>query len=133
MTTTTVDLLDAIHTHLADFELPDMWSVHVAASCLGPQVNVQLTHRDPPEIANALLAWADTLDAVIAESWRVPTGESVHLSVTGRLPGGTSIKIYGCLPFHESRFGSDVLEPNATTTIPLQTLRHLSAIAEVAV
>jgi hypothetical protein len=38
MATTTVDLLDAIHTHLADFELPDMWSVQVAASLLGPQV-----------------------------------------------------------------------------------------------
>jgi hypothetical protein len=132
MTTTTVDLLDAIHTHLADFELPDMWSVHVAASCLGPQVNVQLTHREPPETADALLAWADTLDAVIAESWRVPTGESVHLSVTGRLPGGVSIKVYGFLPFYESGFGDD-LEPNAATTIPLQTLRHLSAIAKVTV
>ena len=29
MATSTVDLLGAIHTHLADFELPDMWSVQV--------------------------------------------------------------------------------------------------------
>ena len=132
MATTTVDLLNAIHTHLADFELPDMWLVQVAASQLGPQVNVQLTDREAPEIAGALLAWADTLDAVTAESWRVPSGESVHLSVTGHLPNGVSIKVYGCLPFHDSGLGGD-LEPNATTTIPLQTLRHFSAIAEVAV
>ena len=132
MATSTVDLLGAIHTHLADFELPDMWSVQVGGSRLGPQVNVQLTHREPPEIAGALLAWADTLDAVTAEVWRVPTGESVHLSVTGHLPGGVSIKIYGFLPFRESGFVGD-LEPNATTTIPLQTLRHFSAIAEVTV
>lgn len=132
MATATVDLLGAIHTHLADFELPDMWSVQVGGSRLGPQVNVQLIHRDPPEIADALLAWADTLDGVIAESWRVPTGESVHLSVTGRLPGGVSIKVYGFLPFRNSGTGGD-LEPNATATIPLQTLRHLSAIAEVTV
>jgi hypothetical protein len=132
MTTTTVDLLDAIHTHLADFELPDMWSVQVAASQLGPQVYVQLTHREPPEIADALLAWVDTLDAVAVESWRVPSGESVHLSVTGQLPGGVSIKVYGFVPFRESGFGGD-LEPNAITTIPLQTLRHLSAIVEMTV
>ena len=132
MATTTVDLLDAIHTHLAEFELPDMWLVQVAASRLGPQVNVQLTDREPPEIAGALLAWTDTLDAVTAESWRVPSGESVHLSVTGHLPDGVSVKVYGSLPFHDCGFGSD-LEPNATTTIPLQTLRHLSANAEVAV
>ena len=132
MATTTVDLLDAIHTHLADFELPDMWLVQVAASQLGPQVNVQLTDREAPEIAGALLAWADTLDTVTAESWRVPSGESVHLSVTGHLPGSVSIKVYGFLPFSESGFGGD-LESNAITTIPLQTLRHLSAIAEVAV
>ena len=132
MTTTTVDLLDAIHTHLADFELPDMWSVQVVASLLGPQVNVQLTHREPPKIAAALLAWADTLDAVTAELWRVPSGDSVHLWVTGRLPGGVAIRVYGCLPFCGSGFGGD-LEPNATTTIPLHTLRHLSAMAEVTV
>ena len=132
MTTSTVDLLDVIHTHLVDFELPEMWSVQVVASLLGPQVNVQLTHREPPEIAGALLAWADTLDTVTAESWRVPSGDSVHLSVTGRLPGGVSVRIYGCLPFPESRFGGD-LEPNATTPVPLQTLRHLSVVAEVTV
>jgi hypothetical protein len=132
MATTTIDLLDAIHTHLADFELPDMWLVQVAASQLGPQVNVQLTNREAPEIADALLAWADTLDAVAVESWRVPSGESVHLSVTGQLPGGVSIKVYGFMPFRESGIGGD-LEPNAITTIPLQTLRHLSAIAEVTV
>ncbi len=130
MTTTTVDLLDAIHTHLADFELPDMWSVQVAASRLGPQVYVQLAHREPPEIAGALLAWADTLDAVTAESWRAPSGESVHLSVTGCLPGGVSVRVYGCLPFRGSGFGSD-LSPGTTTTIPLHTLRLFSAIAEV--
>jgi len=132
MATTTVDLLNAIHTHLADFELPDMWLVQVAASQLGPQVNVQLTDREAPEIAGALLAWADTLDAVTAESWRVPSGESVHLSVIGNLPDGVSIKVYGSLPFHDSGLDSD-LEPNATTTVLLQTLRHLSANAEVAV
>jgi hypothetical protein len=132
MTTTTVDLHDAIHTHLADFELPDMWSLQVVASRLGPQVSVQLAHREPPEIAGALLAWADTLDAVTAESWRVPSGESVHLWVTGRLPGGVSVRVYGCLPFRGSGFGGDP-EPNATTTIPLHTLRHLSAMAEVTV
>ncbi|MDQ3763536.1 MAG: hypothetical protein M3460_18480 [Actinomycetota bacterium] len=130
MTPTTVDLLDSIRTHLAEFELPAMWSVYMAASLGGPNVTVQLPRREAPEIASALLAWADTLTGVTADVWRVPKGDSVHLSVTGALPGGVSIQVYCCVPFTEHGVGAD-LAPNATTTIPLAALRHLAALGEV--
>ena len=100
--TTTVDLLDALCAHLAEFPFSAIASVHVAASTPAPQVTVQLPCHEPAEIARALLAWADTLTGVTAEAWRVPNGDSVHLSVTGGLPGGMTIRVYGGMPITEN-------------------------------
>jgi hypothetical protein len=127
--TTTADLLTAVCAHLAAFELPAIASVHAAASLSAPQVTVQLTYHDPSAIARALLAWADTLTAVTAQAWRVPQGDSVHLSVTGLLPDGASVLIYGGLPATHRGLGAD-LAPNATTTIPLSTVRHAATVEE---
>jgi hypothetical protein len=70
--TTAVDLLAAISTHLAEFELPPIASVHVIAAMTAPQVTVQLACHDLGDTARQLLAWADTLSEVAAEAWRVP-------------------------------------------------------------
>src|SRR5947209_6714671 len=121
--TTTVDLLAAITTHLAEFELPATASVHVAERMSGPQVTVQLSCRTPSAIAQELLAWADTLTDVSAEAWRVPRAHSVHLSVTGRLPGSTAVLVYGGLPATHCALATD-LAADATATIPLAALRH---------
>lgn len=126
--TTTVDLLDALCAHLTEFELPTIASVHVAAAIPAPQVTVQLACHQPPEIARALLTWADTLTRVTAEAWRVPCGDSVHLSVMGLLPSGASVQVYGGMRFIQEGFGAD-LGP-AATTIPLAALRHLAALRE---
>lgn len=121
----TVDLLAAVYAHLTEFDLPPTASVHVAAAMSPPQVTVQMPCGAPSVVANGLLAWADTLTEITAGAWRVPQGDSVHLSVTGRLPGGISVKIYGGLPVTHCSQATD-LAPNATTTLPLVTLRHLA-------
>jgi hypothetical protein len=51
MTSTTVDLLTALGTHLSAFELPDIASVHLSVSLSGPPVTVQLSCGAPPVIA----------------------------------------------------------------------------------
>jgi hypothetical protein len=130
MTTTTVDLLDSLRTHLTTFDLPHLWSVHVIASFSGPNVTVQLARREPPQIAGALLAWADTLTDVTAEAWRVPNGDSVHLSVIGQLPPGVSVRVYGGVLFTEHGIGAD-LTPDASTTMPLTVLRERATLGEV--
>jgi hypothetical protein len=130
--TTTVDLLDSIRAHLADFELPDLCSVHVTRSFSGPHVTAQLACRIPSQIAGALLDWADTLTEVTAEAWRVPSGDCVHLSVLGRLPGGVSIRVYGGVPFTEHGIGAD-LAPDASTTVPMVVLRERATVGEVTV
>jgi hypothetical protein len=129
--TTTVDLLAAIGAHLTEFELPAIASVHVAACLSAPQVTVHLACHEPSGIAQGLLAWADTLTEVTAQAWRVPRGDSVHLAVTGLLPGGASILVYGGQWATHRGLGAD-LAPDATTAIPLPMLRHAAIVVEEA-
>ena len=119
------DLLAALCTHLTEFELPAIASVHAAASTCAPLMTVQLACREPDDLASRLLVWADTLADATAAAWREPQGDWVHLSVTGLLPGGASVRIYGGLQVTDHGPGAG-LEPNATTTVPLVTLRHLA-------
>jgi hypothetical protein len=127
MTTTTVDLLDSLRAHLADFELPALWSVNLTQSSGEPNVSMQLACHQAPQIAGALLAWADTLTGVTAEAWRVPSGDSVHLSVLGQLPNGVSVRVYGGVPFTQHGIGTD-LAPDASTTVPLAVLRERATL-----
>jgi hypothetical protein len=126
--TTVVVLLDCLRAHLATFELPQLSSVHVTR--YEPSVTAQLACHTPPQIAAALLAWADTLTAITTEAWRVPRGDSVHLTVLGQLLDGVGIRVYGVLPFTEHGIGAD-LAPNTSTTVSLAVLRELATVGEV--
>ncbi len=128
MTTTVVVLLDSLRAHLTAFELPELCSVHVTR--YGPNVTAQLACHTPPQIAGALLIWADTLTGITTEAWRAPSGDSVHLSVIGQLPGGVWVRIYGGVPFTTHGIGAD-LAPNACTTVALAVLRERATLGEV--
>jgi hypothetical protein len=119
---TTADLLESIRAHLADFELPELRSAYVTTSFSGPNMTAQLACHTPSQIGSALLTWAATLTDVTAEAWRVPRGDRVHLSVTGRLPTGTPIQVYAPMALAEHGIGAD-LAPGARTTMPLAALR----------
>ncbi|MDQ3760524.1 MAG: hypothetical protein M3460_02135 [Actinomycetota bacterium] len=130
MSTTTIELLEATRAHLCEFELPAPWSVTVN-TCLGKTpVEIHLHHRDSPELASALLAWADTLTGVTAEAWRVRDNASVHLSITGQLRGGAWLRVYGGMPYTEHGLGAD-LDPDTTTTLLLSALRHHASTEEI--
>jgi hypothetical protein len=93
-------------------------------------VSLQLATHHLPEIAAGLLAWADTLTETTTEAWRVPRGDSVHLSVTGRLSNGVLIEVYRGLAFTEHGIGCD-LAPGARKTVPLPVLRERANPGEV--
>jgi len=124
-----VDLLDSVRTHLVDFELPALWSIDITTSATGPRVNVQLATHQRPGIAGGLLTWADTLGEVTAEAWRVPGGESVHLSVIGRLSDGATVRVYGGVPFTGLNVGVE-LAPDVHITIPLAVLSAMATPGE---
>ncbi|MDQ3275440.1 MAG: hypothetical protein M3Q39_10535 [Actinomycetota bacterium] len=83
-----------------------------------------------PEITAALRAWADTLTEPAAEAWRVPRGHELHLAVTGRLPGGATVRIYGGMAFPERGLGAD-LTPGAHTPLRLAALHPVAALGQV--
>ena len=127
---TVVDRLDSLRAHLAAFELPELYSVTVVTAVGTLDVSAQLACHHPPEIASGLLAWADTLTNVTIEAWRVPSGDSVHLSVIGRLPNGVSIRVYGGMAFTEHGIGA-TLAPDASTTVPWALLREQATLGQV--
>jgi hypothetical protein len=128
--TTTVSLLDAIRAHLTDFELPDLYSINVTKSLSGPSVTAQLACHTLPQIANALLAWADTLTDATAQAWRVPRGDCIHLSVIGRLSGGTRVAVYGGVAFTDHSIGRD-LALDASKSVSLAVLRDQATVGQV--
>jgi hypothetical protein len=127
---TVVDLLDSVRAHLTAFELPDLYSVTVIAAMGTPNASAQLACHHLPEIASGLLAWADTLTNVTIEAWRVPSGDSVHLSVIGQLPNGVSIRVYGGVAFTKHGIGAD-LALDASTTVPWALLRERATLGQV--
>ena len=130
MSATARDLLDTVRAHLVTFELPPLYSVTVITTSDRPTVSAQLAAHHPPQIATGLLAWADTLTNVTTEAWRVPSGDSVHLSVIGRLPDGVTIRVYGGMAFTEHGIGAD-LAPDASRIVPWALLRARAILGEV--
>ena len=127
---TVVDRLDSLRAHLAAFELPELYSVTLLNAWGGLTVSAQLAAHHPPQIASGLLAWADTLTDVTIEAWRVPSGDTVHLSVIGQLPDGVTIRVYGGVPFTEHGIGADHT-PDASTTVPWALLRERATLGQV--
>lgn len=131
MTITAIDLLEATRAHLCQFEVPQPWSVTINTSLAERDINVQLDCQQPPQVAAALLAWADTLTEVSAEAWRCFDGQSVHLSVRGALPTGAVLRVYAAIDYAQHGPGAD-LEPGATTTLRLSVLREMATPGQVA-
>jgi hypothetical protein len=123
VTTTIVDLLAAVGAHLATFELAPPWAVSVTTGNTRRDIEVQLQCLEPAEVAAALLAWADTLTEVTAQAWRCYDGHSVHLSITGRLPSGSTVRVYDAIPYTDH---GPNLAPDATTSLRPGVLRALA-------
>jgi hypothetical protein len=130
--TTTRDLLDAICTHLDAFELPSPWSIYLTSYSGGPAASVDLAVREPSQIAVALLAWADTLTDVTAQTWRPSHGGAVDLSIIGVLSDGVGVRISGHLPFARGGIGGDLV-PGASKAVPLVLLRQWADLGEASV
>jgi hypothetical protein len=117
-------VLATLAEHLTTFDLPHgIASTEVRQELVGHRVIVQLNASMLPDLAIALLAWADTLTGVTAQAWRTPSGDSVHLTVTGRLADGSPVEVYSGLP-HELHVFGPYLEPGDQQTIPLGLLRE---------
>jgi hypothetical protein len=120
---TMVRLLDSIREHLTTHRLPaEIATVEVGSDMInGEHVTVHLRHVELPELASALLGWADTLTHVTVTAWRPPPGETVHLTVTGQLPDATRVRVYGGADYTDALFGD--LQPDGRQGVALSILR----------
>jgi hypothetical protein len=121
--------LRAVADHLERHELPA--PVGVTIRSYGRAVTVQLHQVGLHRVSGALLAWARTLAEVTVEAWRSPAGDSVHLTVAGRLPSGLLIEVYDGVPFTPMAFPD--LPVDAKQEVELGVLHGWAAIGEVAV
>jgi hypothetical protein len=121
---TFVRLLDAVREHLVGYPVSALIaSVEVRVDSIdGEHATVHLRSLDLPELAAALLAWADTLTEINATAWRPPDGERVHLSVSGRLGDNLAVTVYSGVPYTPVVFGSD-LQPDGRQSVALGVLR----------
>ncbi|MGW4485422.1 hypothetical protein ACWEOE_16485 [Amycolatopsis sp. NPDC004368] len=120
--------LDAIRDHLDLHQLPPVASLDVTA--WSRPITVQLDVDGLPEVARALLVWAETLDDVTATLWRTSEGRWVHLSVAGRTPCGVPVRVYGVVPFEPSAFPD--LPADAKQPMQVSLLRDWMRPGEVA-
>ncbi|WP_216205493.1 hypothetical protein [Amycolatopsis aidingensis] len=124
MNTTTEDVrpfLDAIRAHLDRHNLPGPYSVRVSADDDRP-VEVHLS-PGRGQLAEALLAWATTLDHPHVELRRYTTaGDGVLVTVCGRMPSGFPIEVWGGIAYDPAVFPT--LTTGETQHAPLSLLRQ---------
>lgn len=121
--TTMLRLLGSIREHLSTHQLTTpLASVAVGCDALdGEHATVHLWPSLLPDLAAALLAWADTLTKVTVTAWRPPNGKSVHLTVTGERHDTTRVVVYGGVAFSEDLFGD--LQPGGRHSVAFSVLR----------
>jgi hypothetical protein len=117
-------LLSSVQRHLAVCPLAtEIASIQVRTDPFdGEQGVVHLDRRQLADLAADLLDWADTLTEITATAWRPPHGETVHLTVTGRIADGTRLEVYGGTSYAEDVFGAD-LQPGGRQSVALSVLR----------
>jgi hypothetical protein len=120
---TVLRLLGSIREHLTTHRLTTpLASVRVGCTLLdGEHVSVHLRPSLLPDLAAALLTWANTLTHVSVTAWRPPHGETVHLIVAGERLDTTRVVVYGGVDFAEDVFGD--LQPDGRQSVALSVLR----------
>jgi hypothetical protein len=101
-----ITFLSTVQAHLAKHRgLAGPFNVSVDVDSQRANVVVQLdsNHR-LSAVAGGLLTWADSMIKLTAEIWRPPTGDTVHLSVSG-MTGGVSVRAYDASSFDAAVFG----------------------------
>jgi hypothetical protein len=120
--------LRAVADHLDRHDLPRPVGINI--SVYGRTVVIQLQETGLRLVSGGLLAWARTLTDVAAETWRTPTGNSVHLSVAGRLPSGQLLHVYDAVDFDPVAFPD--MPEDAKHDVSLSVLHVWASAGEVA-
>lgn len=120
-------LLDSIRDHLKAHHLPaEIASIAVTYYTVDDErITVHLTPALVPALAASLLDWADTVTTITVTAWRPPHGQTVHLTLSGRLPDSTPVEVYGGVDYSEALFGD--LQPGGRQGVALSMLHQWAA------
>ncbi|MBB5893180.1 hypothetical protein [Kutzneria kofuensis] len=90
-------LMSAYRSHFAGRDLPEPSSVnfHIAPD----RIDVQPFNTDDVTHLVNLLRWAQALNGVTGRQWRTPGSDSLHIHLSGRTDSGTSVTVYGGIPY----------------------------------
>jgi hypothetical protein len=126
---TFVQAATMLAAHLADHTLPEPASLRVNTIGVHSVVMAQLRATTMPTVVADLLAWADTLTTVTVQTWRVPAGDRVHLSIASTLTGpagSIELDVFGAVAYDPARFAD--LEAGDRRTVFLGQLRAWAAL-----
>jgi hypothetical protein len=116
--------LDKLRGHLADHDLPTVVSVIASAQRVSMQIS---GHDSDTDLCAGLLAWAGTLLDPHARLWPLPdVGGMAHLTVTGDLPGGLPIEVFGSGRITTLR--SAGLTTHNGGTVPMDVLQAVAGV-----
>jgi hypothetical protein len=116
--------LDKLRGHLADHDLPTVVSVIASAQRVSMQIS---GHDSDTDLCADLLAWARTLLNPHARLWPLPdVGGMAHLTVSGDLPGGLPIEVFGAGRIATLR--SAGLTTHNGGTVPMDVLHTVAGV-----
>jgi hypothetical protein len=127
---TFVQVVRLLARHLADHALPQPVCLEVISRAHRSRLTVQVQSMTVPEVAAAVLGWADTLTTVTVQAWRSPAGDRVHLSMASALdgPAGTvELTVFGGADHDPALVGD--LAPGEYRAVTLGELRTWAAYA----
>ncbi|MFJ8815891.1 hypothetical protein [Amycolatopsis thermoflava] len=94
--------LDALRDNLVRHAVPS--PVSVECTTWREPVAVHLHEVGLGGLASALLAWARTLDGVTVTGKRIGNGQSVCLTVVGRMATGVPVHVWGAVRYERAVF-----------------------------
>jgi FtsP/CotA-like multicopper oxidase with cupredoxin domain len=121
---TFVQAAETLAAHVADYQLPEMAFLGVMTSGGRSEARAQVQPHTLAGIAAELVIWAQTLNTLAIQVWRVPEGDRVQLSIASTLTGPAGevgLTVYGGCP-HDPALVID-LAPGDKRNVTLQQLR----------
>ncbi|WP_020495666.1 hypothetical protein [Sciscionella marina] len=126
-TNTKTSTLMAAYAGYADsVGMPEPTSIHLRPEDLELDIHPRVqAYTDPVAVLSSLLLWTRNLHGITG-TWRRTTGESLHISITGRLNSGVRVTVYDGIDY-QAAAGLVYLEPEQSESVALDELSFLAA------
>lgn len=91
----------AIRDHVASVPQPEPACATLHPREWAADIQPRVHGADPATVIGTLLVWAHCMEGITADWWHTPEG-SLHITITGRIPGGIRLKVYSAIEFTDT-------------------------------